>query len=259
MPATTTRGREFEVSLPIGYTDTEGKLYRTVIMRKMTGKEEAILTDKKFQRNGGKLVTELLHSCVQRIGDLPSNGRGVISELYSVDRNYLLLKLRSITFGAELKTSYTCPACSEAIHLVEDLDALPVNVLNAGDVVEDIVVELEDGYLDRDGQVHTALTMRLPRGSDEEAVASQMRQNASQGKNALLARCLRSLGDLPRHRLEALGTHIMAELTMTDRRAIDHAMNTAAPGVELTREIECPHCGHLFKATLDLSNFLALD
>jgi DNA-directed RNA polymerase subunit RPC12/RpoP len=258
-PATPTRGREFEVTLPIGYTDAEGKLHRTVVMRKMTGKEEAILTDKKFQRNGGKLVTELLHSCVQKLGDLSTNGRTVISELYSVDRNYLLLKLRSITFGSELKTSYTCPACSEAIHLVEDLDALPVNVLNIGDELEDVVVELEDGYLDRDGQVYTALTLRLPRGSDEEAVASQMRQNASQGKNALLARCLKSLGDLPRHRLEALGPHIMTELTMTDRRAIDQAMNIAAPGVDLSRELECPHCGHLFKATLDLSNFLALD
>jgi hypothetical protein len=257
MAATTTQGREFEFTLPIGYTDGDGNVHRTVVMRKMTGKEEAILTDKRFQRNGGKLVTELLHSCVKRVGELSSNGRTVINDMYSADRNFLLLKLRSITFGSELKTSYTCPSCGELVHQLEDLDELPVKSLN-GAGVGDVVAELEDGYIDRDGQVHTALTLRLPRGSDEEAVAAQMRQNPSLGKNALLARCLKSLGDLPPHRLEALGQHMLAELTMSDRRAIDRALNTAAPGVDLTREVECSQCAHVFKTTLDLSNFLAL-
>ena len=258
MAAPTARGREFEFTLPIGYTDSDGHLHQTVVMRKMTGKEEAILTDKRFQRNGGKLVTELLHSCVQKLGDLSSNSRNIMSDLYSVDRNYMLLKLRSITFGAELKTTYTCPSCGQAIHLLEDLDELPLNHLEIGSQ-EDIVVDLQDGYLDRDGQVHTALTLRLPRGCDEEAVASQMRQNPSLGKNALLARCIRSLGDMPAHRLEAIGALLLADLTLSDRRAIDQALTEAAPGVNLTREIECPHCGHEFKATMDLSNFLALD
>jgi hypothetical protein len=99
--------------------------------------------------------------------------------------------------------------------------------------------------------------MRLPTGNDETAVASQMRQNASLGKNALLSRCLRSLGDVPRHRLEALGPKILSELTLTDRRKIDRALNQAAPGVDLIREIMCPNCGSTFKASLDMTNFLS--
>ena len=52
------RGRmESEFTLPIGYTDQEGATHRTVVLRKMTGKEEAILADRRNQRNGGKLVT----------------------------------------------------------------------------------------------------------------------------------------------------------------------------------------------------------
>jgi hypothetical protein len=107
--------------------------------------------------------------------------------------------------------------------------------------------------------VHTALTLRLPTGEDEEAVASQVRQNASLGKNALLARCLKSLGDIPRHRLEALGSRILSELTMTDRRLIDKALNQSAPGIDLIREIECINCGHVFKSSLDMTHFLALE
>ena len=77
--------------------------------------------------------------------------------------------------------------------------------------------------------MHTALTLRLPTGADEEAVAPQMRENASLGKNALLARCMKTLGDLPKHRLEALGPKILAELTLTDRRLIDQALNERRP------------------------------
>lgn len=252
------RGREFEFTLPIGYMDGESTVHRTVVLRKMTGKEEAIMADKRFQRNGGKLVTELLHSCITRVGTLSPNGRSTVADMFSADRNYLLLKLRSITFGAELPTSYHCPSCNEKLQLTEDLDALPINYLPDGEAMEDILIDLEDGYMDRDGQVHSALTMRLPNGADEEAVASQMRQNASLGKNALLARCLKSLGDMPRHRVEALGPHIFSELTLSDRRLIDHALNSAAPGVDLTREIECPNCGNVFKTSLDLTHFLAL-
>ena len=253
------RNREFTVSLPIGVTDPAGNHQRDVVLRKMTGREEAILADRRYQKNGGRLVTELLHSCIVRVGDQPKNGSSTVSSMYSVDRNFLLLKLRAITFGPELNTSYTCPSCSEAVKLVENLDELPVRALGEDETADEIRVELQDGYVDRDGDVHTALTLRLPTGADEEAVAPQMRQNPSEGKNALLSRCLKSLGNMPRHRMEALGPHIMSELTLADRRLVDKALNQAAPGVNLVRQIECGACGNVFSASLDLSHFLAME
>jgi hypothetical protein len=247
-----TNGRmESEFTLPIGYTDEEGKLHRNVVMRKMTGKEEAILADRRNQRNGGKLVTELIHSCMTRLGDMPKNGPSTVEQMYSADRNFLLLKLRTIT--------YTCPSCSESIQMVENLDELPVRTLGDDESPDDVMVELEDGYQDKDGQVHRALRMRLPNGMDESVVAPQIRQNVSLGKNALLSRCLKSLGDLPKHRLEAIGPKILAELTLTDRRLIDKALNQAAPGVDLIREIDCPNCGVPFKSSLDMTHFLSLE
>jgi hypothetical protein len=260
MTLTTNFGRrEAEFTLPIGYTDDEGNTHRRAVLRKMTGKEEAILADKRNQRNGGKLVTELLHSCLVKLGELPKNGANTVEALYSADRNYLLLKLRAITFGSELKTHYTCPSCGESLHLLEDIDELPVRMLGEDEALEDVVIELQDGYVDKDGTEHRALHLRLPTGADEAAVAPQMRQNASLGKNALLSRCMKSLGDLPKHRLEAIGPKILAELTLTDRRLIDRALNQAAPGVDLIREISCPHCGSDFKSSLDMTNFLSLE
>ena len=253
----TVTGREIEVTLPIGYTDDEGRLHRQVVLRKMTGKEEAILADRRNQRNGGKLVTDLLHSCTIRFGDLQKNGTAVFEHLYSADRNFLLLRLRSHTFGGELEARYTCPNCDETVNVTEDLDDLPVRSLGDGESPEDVTVQLEDGYVDKDGLVHRAMTLRLPTGADEAAVAPQIRQNASLGKNALLSRCLKTFGDVPRHRLEALGPKILAELTLTDRRKIDRALNQAAPGVDLIRDIDCPNCGTAFKSSLDMTNFLS--
>lgn len=255
----TPQARELELQLPVGFTDGEGRLHSRVVIRKMTGREEAILADRRFQKNGGKLVTELLHSCLVKLGDLPQNGSSTVARMYSADRNFLLLRLRSFTFGAELEGRYTCPACGETLQHTDNLDELPLRALPEGSSPDDVVVELEDGYVDREGQVHTSVRLRLPTGEDEEIVAAQMRRNASLGKNALLARCLKSLGDVPAHRLEALGSRILAELTMTDRRLIDRALNEAAPGVELVRSLECDACGHEFKTSLDLTHFLALE
>jgi len=256
-----TRIREFEATLPIGFTDEDGERQKRAVLRKMTGREEAILADKRNLKNGGKLVTELLASCLVRLGDRERNGTTarLVSSMYSVDRNYLLLKLRSITFGPELSASYTCPHCSEVVKTVENLDELPVKSLEEDDSAEEIKLELKDGYLDRDGQVHTAITLRLPTGADEEAVAPQIRQNPAEGKNCLLARCLKSLGDIPATRVDAIGTKIVSDLTLADRRQIDRAISQAAPGVNLIRTIECAACGNTFTSSLDLSRFLALE
>lgn len=256
-PAGPSTAREVEVTLPVGYLDSDGRVHRQATLRKMTGRDEALLADPANQRNGGRLVTALLHSCVIRLGDLDPLRRTDIETMYSVDRNFLLIRLRAFTFGAELRAGYHCPGCGHHFEQTEDLDALPTRMLPDGESPEEIIVELRDGYLDRDGTVHTAMRLRLARGDDESAAAPQMRKNASLGKNALLARCLRSLGDLPPHRLDALGTKILADLTMTDRRLIDRAFNDAAPGIDLIRELDCPSCDHHFRASLDMTHFLA--
>jgi hypothetical protein len=84
-----------------------------------------------------------------------------------------------------------------------------------------------------------------------------VKENASHGKNALLSRCLKAVGDMPRPRLEALGTAIFNDLTLKDRALIDKAMNNGGPGIKMRRDIVCDQCGRQFTSTLDFSNFLS--
>jgi hypothetical protein len=121
---------EYEVTLPIGFTDQTGRVHRLATIRKMRGHEEALLYDTSY--SAGKLVTELLRCCLVRLGDLESVNADDVSQLYTADRNYLLLELRRITLGDKLSAVYICPRCSNNISVLEDLSQLEVRRLEEG-------------------------------------------------------------------------------------------------------------------------------
>jgi hypothetical protein len=250
------RPRELEVELPIGYVDADGILHKTATLRKMTGRDEAIMADKKNRHNGARMITELLGNCLLRVGTIENPGTRVAQALYSSDRHYLLIKLREFTFGAEMQATYACPTCHEANVVLEDLSELEVTALEDGELPADVVVQLEDGYPDRSGHVYTALVFRHAVGADEEKVAPALRENASYGKNALMARCLKAMGDMPTARFQALGTAIFNDLTLSDRALIDKALNNGGPGIKTRRDVGCLSCGRQFTASLDFSSFL---
>jgi hypothetical protein len=249
--------RTFEFELPIGYLDADGKLHKTAVLRKMTGRDEALMSDKRNRNSGARLITELLGSCLVRLGTVDKPGLKVAQGLYSADRHFLLLKLREITFGSEMQGTYSCPTCHSASVTEEDLSTLDIVKLADGDMPDDVVVELEDGYVERSGEAYRTLVFRLSTGADEEKVAPIIRENPAHGKNALLARCLKAIGDMPHSRAEVLGTSIFNDLTMKDRTLIDRALNNGGPGVKMRREINCHSCGRYFTASLDFSNFLS--
>ena len=255
-PEPARRQTGFEFELPVGYVDDDGRVHRTAVLRKMTGREEAIMADRRNRNSGARMMSELLASCLLELGAVSSPGLAAVQKLYSADRYFLLLKLREITFGSDLSATYACPTCKESITLVEDISELEVRRVAPGELPEQIVVELDDGYVDRAGEVYTTLVFRQPTGADEEKISAVARDNASRGKNALMARCLIGVGDMPRARIEALGTSIFNDLTLGDRALIDSALNEDGPGVAMTRPVTCPGCGRDYEVTLDLSNFL---
>ena len=252
----TLQQREFEVELPIGYTDGNGQIHRQAWLRKMRGHEEALLSDPAIPP--GKLVTELLSSCLTRLGDVEEPGRDIVSQLYTADRNYLLVELRRVTLGDRLRESYLCPRCGVDVPVVEDLSAIEVRRLGAGEALEDIDVALEDGYVDREGSVHNDLVMRLPRGSDEEFVSPMVEKDPLKAQDALMLRCLKRFGSLPKSALDAYGVKILRDLTLGDRQRLRQVFTERAPGVNFERSIACGHCGTTFAGVMDVSNFFVL-
>jgi hypothetical protein len=247
------------VVLPVGYVEEgNGRVYREATLRKMTGNEEALLADPKLRSNGGKLITALLGSCVTALEEVEKINPADIRRLFSADRNYLLLELRRLTFGDEMEAHYRCPRCQGVTTAIEDLAALEVRRVDDCDTSPEIPVILQDGYRDPDGRWHHELVFGLPTGEDEEAAGSHRDGNPARQRDALLARCLKQVGDLESRRIQAMGIRILAEISMADRRLIQKALDDAAPGPDLTRRVICDHCGEEYRTTLDMNHFFPL-
>jgi hypothetical protein len=245
------------VVLPVGSVDDAGAELREVTLRKMTGNEEALLAEPRLRNNGGKLITALLTSCT-RDRDFQPLGPAAIRHLSSADRNFLLLELRRLTFGDEMEAHYACPRCGETNSVLEDLGEIDVR-RSEGDLDgQQVTVQLADGYHDGDRGWQREMSFALPTGEDEEAASSRNDSNPARQRDALLARCLRRVGEMEPKRIRALGTRLLAELSMEDRRRIHGALDAAGPGPDLTRSIACGRCGNEFRTTLDMTQFFPL-
>lgn len=244
-----------EVVLPIGYQDEQsGRLYKQATLRKMTGKEEALLADPALRSNGGALITALLANCITQIESLTKVDSGMTRNLFSGDRNFLLLELRRLTFGDNMEAHYRCPHCQKIVAVEENLSTIPVRSIANG-MVPVMEVTLRDGYRDVEDNWQYEFVFGLPTGADEEAASSRRDNNPTRQRDALLARCLKQVGNLESKRVEAMGTRILADLSMPDRNRIRNAIDANAPGPDLNRTINCPSCGGVFNAPLDMSRF----
>jgi hypothetical protein len=247
--------REFETSLPVGYEDPAGRVYRRAFLRKMRGHEEALFYDPSL--SAGRLVTELIKGCLLRIDGVPALDPALVSGLYSADRNYLVVELRRITLGDHLKASYACPNCGAETSVTEDLSAVAVRRLADEARPQSVLVVLEDGYQDRDGKVHREVRLRLPRGTDEEFVSRTAEADPLRARDALVLRCIESFGTLRREALEAYGVKILRDLSMGDRRRIYAALETDATGVDFRRTVRCGRCAQDFRTVLEAAGFFA--
>jgi hypothetical protein len=249
----TTYQSEFEVRLPIGYRDDAGRVVRQAVLRKMRGHEEALLYDADLV--AGRLVTELIAGCLVRLGDVTAVTAEHVRRLYSADRNYLLLELRRLTLGDRLQAAYVCPRCNAALTVQEDLSTLPVRWLEEDQLLEDIPLDLQDGYTDLQGERHTRLVLTLPTGSDEEFVLPMVLKDPLKAQDALMLRCIKQFGTLPANALEAYGAKILRDLTLGDRLRLQACFNRLTPGVDFLRPMVCDACGASFEGVLDVSSF----
>jgi hypothetical protein len=125
--------------------------------------------------------------------------------------------------------------------------------------LQEIHVTLKDGYQDPDGNRQYDLMFTLPTGEDEEVAAGRRDKNPVRQRDVLLARCLREVGDLEPKRIRALGSLILSDLSMADRRLIQQTMDEQTPGPDLSRYITCNQCGENYHAALDMTFFFPLE
>lgn len=103
---------EYEFTLPKGYVDEDGNLYRDGVMRLATAADEILpLKDPRVQQNPAYLTIILLSRVVTWLGDLPAVNPRVIERLFASDLLYLQEFYSQINGDGTTSIKARCPKC----------------------------------------------------------------------------------------------------------------------------------------------------
>jgi hypothetical protein len=237
--------------LPGGYVDEAGVLHRQAELLPLSGHEEELLADRRFPGDAA-LVTIILSRCVRRLGSISPVPAELVRRLLVADRQYLLLRLRAITFGDQVQATARCPRvdCGKKVDIDFSLQDIPVQEALARGPLYTMQLSPEAAYQEETGAAYRTVTFRLPNGEDQEVVAPLMADDAARAFTVLLGRCIQSIG--PR---EHPGETLLRRLSPLAQQEIERQIAATAPQVELTMEAQCPECGHDFTVPFDPQEF----
>lgn len=236
-----------EILLP-----SRGKFYQNpaltdgvVHVRPMTGHEEEILATNRFVKKG-QAVNMIFRNCLQEQVDP--------EELLTIDRTFLLIYLRGISYTPDYEVQIKCPECENKFSHTINLDQLHLEYCP------------DDFDQDQLSTVMPAtgfkLRYRMSLGRDEALIANHRDRRVKQfGENSaddtLLYRASLLTEDIETpdgHRVtgQAFILGILEQLPIKDVAHIRNLMSEPPFGVDTRIDIDCPHCGHEFEITLPM-------
>jgi len=209
-------------------------------IRGMKVREERILSDRKLARTGGQ-VDKLLSACWEETLDAGIYDFGDKNmdwgKVLQGDRYYVLLQIRSLTYGPDYVFSTNCQSesCRSRIDWELDLNDLPVKELSQ---------ESKDAFLD-DNRFHTILpnsNTKIWFGlmiGEVERKLPRIRKNAE-------GRMLSAILSLRIKEIEGVELRdkrkFIEELSMNDANFLMTEFDRVDCGVETAIEIECQEC-----------------
>jgi hypothetical protein len=164
----------------------------------------------------------------------PDLSHEAIAQLSVGRRDARLLKLRELTFGAQLLSVANCLSCGERLEWSVNTADLQVDPDNE----PCSEMKLDAGPY--------SIRFRLPTSLDVAALVDT--QDPAIGQTLLLERCVLEarLDD------KEIGAK---ELTAEVTNAIARRMGQADPQADIQFDLTCPACGHCWQALLDIESY----
>ena len=250
------------VRLPIGY-EKAGTRYRNVVIDELSGVDEALLSNKK--KTGGntaKGLTMVLARSIQEIEGLVPRKKNpdtpidhtIPRMMYQVDRDFLFSRIQLLSEKDETTLRGTCPKCNTVYEEDVLISDRPVYEWPEDKPCE-FEFELKRGYTEtkrnEDPVIHKSGILRFPRGRDQEAIALMASENPGQAMTAMLAACIKKLGDL-----DNIDQTITARIKSRDRKYLFNRIRDEVPGMKMWDIKTCFNCGHSnVEAMIDISAF----
>jgi hypothetical protein len=235
-----------EVQLPSKgrfYDGTNGPSSGIISIRPMTGEEEQILATPRFVKKG-QAINMIFQKCLKE-GFRPD-------QLLTIDRTYLLIYLRGISYGPNYDVEIKCPECETKFSTSIDLNSLFVEYTpdEYGPTLQDVLPTSKLPF-----------SYRLSTGKDEQEIQDHRdRRIKAFGDNGvddtLTYRTAQLLYDIDgitsKNELQIL----LKNLPINDVSHIRNCINEPPFGVDTNVEIVCPSCLAEFGIDLPLeANF----
>jgi len=224
------------------YNGDDGPTDGTINIRPMTGEEEQILATQRFIKKGTALDM-IFSRCIKD----PFK----VENLLTVDRTYLLIYLRGISYSNIYEVEIKCPECDSKFSTEIDLNELEVEYCpdNFGPMLE--------GKLPTSG---LNFAYRLSRGGDETEIQKHRERRVKNFgdstddtliyRTAMLLEKIEGITD--KKELQTL----IRNLPISDVNHLRNCTNEPPFGVDTKVSIDCPMCLAEFEVELPLeSNF----
>jgi len=235
-----------EIELPSKgrfYDGTDGPSNGVVSIRAMTGEEEQILATPRFVRKG-QAINMIFQKCI-RENFRPEN-------LLTVDRTYLLIYLRGISYSPEYEVEIKCPECEKKFNTTIDLNSLYVESCpdGFGPVLQDVLPSSKLPF-----------SYRLSTGKDEQDIQEHRDRRIkafgdSSADDTLIYRTAQLLNDIDGITQKTELQVLLKNLPINDVAYIRNLVNEPPFGVDTGVEIICASCLQEFEIDLPLeANF----
>lgn len=237
-----------EVQLPSKgrfYDGDNGPTDGIIHIKPMTGEEEQILATPRFVRKG-QAINMIFSKCIKESSQFrPEN-------LLTIDRTFLLIYLRGISYSPKYEVEIKCPECEAKFSTTIDLNGLYVEGCpdNYGPVLQDTLPTTKLPF-----------TYRLSTGQDEQNINDHRERRVkafgdSAADDTLTYRTAELLEEIDgisnKNELQIL----LKNLPISDVSHVRNCINEPPFGVDTNVSINCPSCFAEFSIELPLeANF----
>ena len=237
-----------EIELPSKgrfYDGSNGPSNGIISIRTMTGEEEQILATSRLVKKG-QAMDMIFQKCIKE--------KFRTDQLLSIDRIYLLIYLRGISYGSNYDVEIKCPECERKFSTSIDLNALYVDSCpdEFGPSLQDVLPTTKLPF-----------SYRLSTGRDEQEISNYRERKIkmfgdSATDDTLTYRTAMLLNNIDgienKNELQIL----IKNLPMSDVSYIRNCINEPPFGVNTSVEIICPSCLQDFEIDLPIeSNFFS--
>jgi hypothetical protein len=228
------------VDLPGGYISQDGTVVKTAEVRELNGSDEEAISKAGSK---AKALGVLLQRGLVKVGTEDAT-KEMLDSLLSGDRDAILIGIRKVTFGDELKAMVHCYSCNEdqetVVTLSEDVPVRELNDLKG----RSWVIETKKG----------PVAVGLPNGLVQKKLMDNADKTSAEINTLLLSGCVMSVNGSP-----SMGAHTVLSLGMTDRANIVDEIIENNPGPRLGEvKKACKACGEDMSLPLSLLDLFQL-